>query len=432
MAAPSVTTVTLQQESFVYSTSEPTAQGLGAVFGHNLSTTGATFSLLTRFGSTFDVAEGYMTIKDVTFWINNYLKTYAGLCGNIAVKSPDSNIRGLSGCNEAGADKSCFNGATGDLAKHWWSVHNFLQYGGSCLVAGEAAKWGKTLNPLMDKSKIANISVAFALDNSATQANIVKDVVLGRGNDCFGIVGASGSMSGGYGEPTATVGGQTSSGITGQGLSLAQYGMCVFGQKEHFGLLDEDLTVITTPLMADAAGCIIRTDRDYGQWWSPAGYARGRLLNVLRLSDQPSEASQTDLFNKRINYATTSPGQGSFLFSDRTLISEGTSPYRVTSVSRLLTYLINTIGPMAKKFLFEFNNEITRTSFVNSATPVLEYVRGTGGLTSYKLVCDATNNPEEVVLNNQFVIDIVLKPTTPITTITLRLTNANITNTATA
>jgi hypothetical protein len=87
---------------------------------------------------------------------------------------------------------------------------------------------------------------------------------------------------------------------------------------------------------------------------------------------------------------------------------------------------------MAKKFLFEFNNEITRTSFVNSATPVLEYVRGTGGLTSYKLVCDATNNPEEVVLNNQFVIDMVLKPTTPITTITLRLTNANITNTATA
>lgn len=426
-AAPSITTITLQEESFIYSTSESSADGLGAVFSDNINATGATFSLLTQFGTTADITEGYLVVKTVADWINLYINKYKGLCGSVLVKSPDPAGVGM-GCTETGAGKTCFNGATGNLARHWWSVHNFMQYGAPCIIAGAAGKWGLTLNPLMDKSKISNIDVIFALTTSTQQANIVKDVVLGRGNDCFGIVGACGSMSGGFGEPTATVGGQTSSGITGQGLSLAQYGMCVYGQKDHFGLLEDDLTVITTPLIADAAGCIIRTDRDFGPWWSPAGYIRGRILNVLRLTEQPTQVSQTDLYGKRINYAITEPGKGSFLFSDRTLISDTTSPYRVTSVSRLLTYLVNTIGPLAKKFLFEFNNELTRTSFVNSATPVLEYVKSTGGLTSYKLVCDSTNNPEDVVLNNEFVIDIVLKPTTPITTINLRLTNANITN----
>lgn len=431
MAAPtpSVTVIKLQEESFVYSSSEAASDSVGAVFAEKVNATGATASLLTTFGTTSDVSEGYRTVKTVTEWINTYINTYKGLCAGIAVKSPNPSGTGKA-CTETGAGSTCFNGATGVLATQWWGVHNFLQYGGPCFVAGDTNTYSKNLNPLMDKSKLAKIDVVFALDHTKDQADIVTSVVNGRGNDCFGVVGVSGAMSGGYGEFVAGYGGQTSTGVTGwgaaQGASLGQYGILMFGQKQHFGLLDGDLTLITTPLMADAAGCIVRTDRDYGQWWSPAGYIRGRILNVLRLKDVPSDASQQDLYRKRINYAITNPGQGSFLFSDRTSIADDASAYRVSSVSRMVTYLVNQIGPLAKKFLFEFNNEITRSSFVNSATPILEYVRSTGGLTSYKLVCDETNNPEDVVLNNEFVVDIVLKPTTPITTLTLRFTNANV------
>lgn len=424
MSSP-ITTVQLLDESFVYSSSEELSNRVGAVFCQKLNSSGATMSLLTEYGDAADKTVGYMLIETVAEWINRYTDKYKGVCGSIPVKSPDPLGIGM-GCAESGATASCFNGATGTLATYWWSVHNFLQYGGNCVVAGESSNWTRATNPLMDKGKFSDIDVVFALDHSATQANIVTEIVQGRANDCFGVVGSSGAMDGGYGEPVNGVGGQTSGSIVARGASLAQYGMCVFGEKDHFGLLDEDLTVISSPLAADAAGCIIRTDRDYYPWYAPAGYIRGRILNLIRLKDQPTDASQTNLFGKRVNYALTIPGQGSFLFSDRTLISDDTSPYKNISVSRLLIYLIKNIGPLAKRFLYDFNNSITRTSFLNSASPILEIAKTTGGLSDYTLTCDESNNTPAIIAENKFVVDVTIKPSTPITTITLRFTNMNV------
>jgi len=418
-----ITTVELLNQTFVSSDSERLSDDIGAVFSDRTNTTGVTMSLLTEFGDVADNLAGYMLISTVADWVNKYTAKYAGICGPDMVRSPDPS-NGITMCS-VGPSAECFIGANGYLAKQWWSVHNFLQYGGSCIITGDTTTWNRSNTPILDKSKFPDIDIIFALDHGITQANIVKNLVLGRGNDCFGVVGASGFISG-YGEPVGGIGGQTANGMQPLGLSLGQYGMSIFGDKEHFGLEDEDLTIITTPLMADAAGCLIRTDRDYYPWYSPAGYVRGRILNIIRLKNQPTNAVQTYLTANKINFATTVPGQGTFLFSDRTLAEDDTSPYKYVNVARLLIYLIKTINPIANKLLFEINNASTRTSFVNSVTPIMTSIVGTGGLVDYSIVCDESNNTPAIINDNKFVVDIVLKPTKTVETIVLRFTNLNI------
>lgn len=418
-----ITIIELLNQTFVASESESLSEDIGAVFSNKTNISGATVSLLTEFGDSADVTAGYMLVQTVADWVNKYTAKYAGICGADMVSSPDP-LNSSVMCTGASSG-NCFIGANGLLAKQWWSVHNFLQYGGSCIITGDTSAFSKANVPILDKSKFPEIDVIFALDSGITQANIVYELVAGRGNDCFGVVGASGSVSG-YGEPIDGIGGQTANEMQPLGLSLGQYGMSIFGEKEHFGLEDENLTIISTPLIADAAGCLIRTDRDFYPWYSPAGYIRGRILNIIRLKDQPTTSVQNYLAANKINYASTVPGEGTFLFSDKTLVSDPNSPYKNISVARLLIHLIKKINPIANKLLFEINNSSTRTSFINTITPILNSVEGTGGLQSYRIVCDESNNTPAIIEDNKFVVDLVLKPTKTVETIVLRFTNLNL------
>jgi len=417
----SITTVQLFDQNFVYSFSEDITNYVGAVYSNRVNPAGegATLSLLTRFGDTAENLAGYMSINTVSQWINRYNSAYRGISASRQVRSPNPAESNGEDCSGA-ASINCFNGATGELARHWWSVHNFLQYGGKCIVAGDSGlTWNyETSNVLMDKGKISDIDVAFALNHGEIQAGIIEDIVLGRNYDCFGVVGACGNLEG-IGEQ-----GQTAINVFPRGLSLDRYGMSVYGNKVHFGL-NQAIETVTSPLIADAAGCLIRTDRDFYPWYPPAGFARGKLLNSIYVVDQPTDSSQNALLQKQVNFYVTVPSQGTFLLSDRTLVEDQDSPYKFINVSRLLIFLIKAIGPIAKRLLYEFNNEVTRISFVNSVQPILEQAQASGGLTDYTIVCDESNNTPAVIANNNFVADITIKSAVPITTINLRFTNLN-------
>jgi hypothetical protein len=42
--------------------------------------------------------------------------------------------------------------------------------------------------------------------------------------------------------------------------------------------------------------------------------------------------------------------------------------------------------------------------------PYLRYVQGRRGVTDYRVICDLTNNTQEVIDRNEFVGDIFIKP----------------------
>ena len=76
----------------------------------------------------------------------------------------------------------------------------------------------------------------------------------------------------------------------------------------------------------------------------------------------------------------------------------------------MFIFLENAIESAAKDQLFEFNDEITRTGFINIVDPFLRDVQAKRGIQDYVLVCDETNNTAAIIDNNEFIADIYIKP----------------------
>ena len=163
------------------------------------------------------------------------------------------------------------------------------------------------------------------------------------------------------------------------------------------------------PMNGDIAGTCARNDINNFPWFSPAGTARGSILNAVKLAYNPSQAQRDKLYSNRINPIIFSPGAGIILFGDKTGLGKASAFDRI-NVRRLFIFLEDAISAAARDQLFEFNDEITRTNFVNIVEPFLRDVQSKRGITDFRVVCDETNNTAAVIDNNEFVADIFIKP----------------------
>jgi len=163
------------------------------------------------------------------------------------------------------------------------------------------------------------------------------------------------------------------------------------------------------PLNGDIAGTCARTDINNFPWFSPAGTNRGAILNAVKLAYNPSKTQRDRLYSNRINSVIFTPGSGIVLFGDKTGLAKSSAFDRI-NVRRLFIYLENAISAAAKDQLFEFNDETTRSNFVNIVDPFLRDVQAKRGIQDFRVICDETNNTAAVIDNNEFVADIFIKP----------------------
>lgn len=163
------------------------------------------------------------------------------------------------------------------------------------------------------------------------------------------------------------------------------------------------------PCNGDVAGLCARTDQDRDPWFSPAGFNRGQLKNVIKLAFNPNQAQRDTLYKAGVNPIVSFPGEGTVLFGDKTLLDKPSAFDRI-NVRRLFIVLEKAIARAAKASLFEFNDEFTRAQFVNLVEPFLRLVQGRRGIYDFRVVCDETNNTPEVVDRNEFIGDIYIKP----------------------
>ena len=163
------------------------------------------------------------------------------------------------------------------------------------------------------------------------------------------------------------------------------------------------------PLNGDIAGLCVRTDAQRDPWFSPAGFNRGQIKNVVKLAYNPDQADRDLLYKNGINPVATFPGQGTILFGDKTALSKPSAFDRI-NVRRLFIVLEKAISTAAKFSLFELNDEFTRAQFISLVEPFLRDVQGRRGIYDYRVVCDETNNTSQVIDSNQFVGDIYVKP----------------------
>ena len=166
---------------------------------------------------------------------------------------------------------------------------------------------------------------------------------------------------------------------------------------------------VYVPMNGDMAGLCARTDFSNDPWYSPAGFNRGVVRNIVKTSWEARKADRDELYKIAINPFATQQGSGVILFGDKTMQVTPSAFDRI-NVRRLFIVLEKTISIAARGMLFEFNDDFTRAQFVSIVAPFLREVQGRRGITDFKVVCNETNNTGQIIDTNQFVGDIYVKP----------------------
>ena len=191
-------------------------------------------------------------------------------------------------------------------------------------------------------------------------------------------------------------------------LDSTSYGVFDSGYKYMYDKFSDTFRYV--PLNGDIAGTCVRTDTNFFPWYSPAGTNRGVIQNVVKLAFNPTKTQRDRLYSNRVNPVIFSPGAGFILFGDKTALEKSSAFDRI-NVRRLFIYLEESISAAAKDQLFEFNDSVTRTNFVNIVEPFLRDVQSKRGIFDYRIICDESNNTAAVIDNNEFLADIYIKPT---------------------
>lgn len=191
-------------------------------------------------------------------------------------------------------------------------------------------------------------------------------------------------------------------------LRSTSYGFLDSGYKYMYDQYNDVYRYV--PLNGDIAGLCARTDQTNDAWWSPAGFNRGNLKNLVSLAYNPKQADRDQLYPNGINPVVTfQNGLGTVLYGDKTMLAKPSAFDRI-NVRRLFIVLERAISQAAQYTLFEFNDTFTQNQFKNLVNPYLRDIKGRRGITDFLVVCDDSNNTPTVVDANEFVADIYIKP----------------------
>ena len=177
-------------------------------------------------------------------------------------------------------------------------------------------------------------------------------------------------------------------------------------------------------VVVPASHVVLRTmaynDQVSYPWFAPAGLTRGVITNASNVGYVNSEGEfipvaltggQRDtLYANRINPLANFPGQGLYVFGQKTLQFASTALDRI-NVGRLLAYLRERFDPLARPFIFEPNDKITRTNAKAVFDAFLADMIAKRAIYDYIVVCDETNNTPARIDKNELWIDVAIEPT---------------------
>ena len=264
---------------------------------------------------------------------------------------------------------------------------------------------------LYREPQVVDFNIVMSGEGNTTVGKYIIDNIADARKDCVACVSPnlSSVVNAGTGQVAALTTDNTF-------LGSSSYAIMDSAYKYQYDQYNDVFRYI--PMNGDIGGLCARTDFTHDTWWSPAGLTRGTIKNIIKLSWEPTKADRDVLYQISVNPIITQRGSGVVLFGDKTMQTVPSAFDRI-NVRRLFIILEKAISIVAKSMLFEFNDEFTRSQFVNLIAPFLREVQGRRGVTDFKVVCDSSNNPGQIVDANQFVGDIFIKPTRSINFIQL-------------
>ena len=154
-------------------------------------------------------------------------------------------------------------------------------------------------------------------------------------------------------------------------------------------------------------------------WFAPAGFTRGLVGNsnsVGYITGEGefqavtlSEGQRDTMYANKVNPIAFIPNRGLVVFGQKTLAPTASALDRI-NVARLIVYLRYQLDLIAKPFLFEPNDRITRDQVTDTFNRFLEDLTAKRALFDFLVVCDETNNTGTRIDKNELWIDIAIQP----------------------
>ena len=154
-------------------------------------------------------------------------------------------------------------------------------------------------------------------------------------------------------------------------------------------------------------------------WFAPAGTRRGGITNASStgyinaegefVSTALNEGQRDTLYTNKVNPITFITGAGLVNYGQKTRFA-GTSSLDRINVSRLVIYLRSQLNKLARPFVFEPNDKITRDEIKAQAESLLLELVGNRAIFDFLVVCDESNNTPTRIDRNELYLDIAIEP----------------------
>jgi len=155
-------------------------------------------------------------------------------------------------------------------------------------------------------------------------------------------------------------------------------------------------------------------------WFAPAGTRRGGITNATSVGYIDSltgefetvalnEGQRDVLYENKINPIPFFVGTGLVNFGQKTRARNASALDRI-NVARLVVFLRSQLDKLARPFIFEPNDKITRDEIKQAVESLLLELVGLRAIFDFAVVCDETNNTPARIDRNELYVDIAIEP----------------------
>ena len=183
---------------------------------------------------------------------------------------------------------------------------------------------------------------------------------------------------------------------------------------------DNSGTAIVVPSSHMITRVLANNDNLGYPWFAPAGTRRGLIDNSTSVgyikastgefqAISVTESIRDSMHTVKVNPITFFSGAGIVNFGNLTKTTASSALDRI-NVSRLAVYLRTQLDAVAKPFIFEPNDELTRNEIKQAIESFLLELVGQRALYDFLVVCDDSNNTATRIDRNELYVDIAVEP----------------------
>jgi len=155
-------------------------------------------------------------------------------------------------------------------------------------------------------------------------------------------------------------------------------------------------------------------------WFAPAGTRRGGITNATSVgylnassgefqTVSLNEGQRNTLYDLKINPIPFFVGVGNVAFGQKTRARNASALDRI-NVARLVVYLRSQLNKLARPYIFEPNDKITRDEIKGAVESLLLELVGLRAIYDFAVVCDTSNNLPSTIDKNELYVDIAITP----------------------